>query len=280
MRFKDKVQNKLYNEFEPIPIDNRLEPVVYTGMQNQKTVVTFDDYFEHETITRLINKIESIRQIGGYDEIDLYFTSLGGVADTMFILADYLNNIKDIRINLLINGMVASCGFYILLLIENPNVDLIFNEHCSGLIHLGDTYISARGQLTSEESRYNWEKFRAEDLKRLNDYFKKEIIPKLNLSKKDMKQLNEGRDVMFHGDELEKIVNEYHNNRYFNSDEAVEHYVNLQQKISEYAMLIGDFKDKFQQYTGKDIDKELGIEYEDEEVEFIDDNRGSDKPCV
>lgn len=280
MRFKNKGQNKLYNDFESTPIDNGLEPVVYTGMQNQKAVVTFDDYFKHETITRLINKIESIRQIGGYEEIDLYFTSLGGVADTMFILADYLNNIKDIRINFLINGMVASCGFYILLLIENHNIDLIFNEHCSGLIHLGDTYISARGQLTTEESRYNWEKFRAEDLKRLNEYLKKEIIPRLNLSKKDMKQLNEGGDVMFHGDELEKKVNEYHNNRYFNSDEAIEHYVNLQQKISEYAVLIRDFKDKFQQYTGKDIDKELGIEHEGKEVQSIDNNKGSDKPCV
>lgn len=267
-------KNKLYKELESIPVDNGLKPVVYTGMKDQKTVVAFNDYFEHEAIIGLIYNIESIRQIGGYDTIDLYFSSPGGVTDTLFILSDYLNNINDIKINFIVNGEVASCGFYILLLIENSNIDLIFNEHCSGLIHLGDTYISARGQLTSEESRYNWDKFRAKDLEKLNNYFK-ELILKLNLSEKDREKLNEGRDVIFHGDELEKIVNEYHNNRYFNSDEAVEHYVSLQQKISEYTVLIGDFKNKFQQYAGKDIDKELGIE--NREIEYIDDNRGGNK---
>ena len=271
-------KNKLYNEFESIAIDNGHKPVVYTGMQNQKTVITFNDCFEDETITRLINDIESVRQVGGYSEIDLYFTSDGGSADSLFVLADYLNNSQGITINFIVTGIVASAGFYILLLIENNDVNIIFNKHCSGLIHLGDSYMSYRGQLTTEESRYNWDKFRAESLKKLNEYFKNEILPNLNLSKKDLKHIEAGKDLMLHADELEKIVNEYHERKYFNSDEVVEHYVALNQQISEYAVALQDIKDKFKKYTGKDIDKELGIEFE-EDVEFIDNNRG-DTQCV
>lgn len=272
MRFN---KNKLYNEFESIAIDNGLKPVIYTGMQDQKTVLVFNDCFAHETITHLINNIESARQVGGYSIIDLYFTSDGGSADSMFMLADYLNNVRDIQINIIVTGMVASAGFYILLLIDNEYVNIIFNKCCSGLIHLGDNLISYRGQLAPENSRYNYDKFVSDHLEKLNEFFKNDILPKLNLSKKDLKHINEGKDLMLHGDELEKIINEYHENKYFNSDESVEHYVNLQQKISEYAELIGDFKNKFQKYIGKDIDKELGIE--NKEVEYIDDNRGGNK---
>lgn len=270
-----RLKNKLYDNFDTIPLDNGCKPVVYTGMQNQKTVITFNDCFEDETISRLINDIESIRQIGGYSEIDLYFTSDGGSADSLFVLVDYLNNLKDITINFIVTGIVASAGFYILLLIENDDINIIFNKHCSGLIHLGDSYMSYRGQLTSEESRYNWDKFRAESLEKLNEYFKNEILPNLNLSKKDLKHIESGKDLMLHADELEKIVKEYHERKYFNSDKVIEYYVALNQQVSEYAMILQDIKDKFKLYTGKDIDIELGISGKD--VEYIDDNRGDDK---
>lgn len=278
MRFTRKECNKLCDEFEQITIDNRLKPVVYTGMQNQKTVIVFNNYFGHETITRLINDIESVRQVGGYSVIDLFFTSDGGSADSMFMLADYLNNLEGIKINIIVTGMVASAGFYILLLIDNADINIIFNKCCSGLIHLGDNLISYRGQLAPENSRYNYDKFVSDHLEKLNEFFKNDILPKLNLSKKDLKHINEGKDLMLHGDELEKIINEYHENKYFNSDESIENYTELHQKLSDCAILIGNFKDKFKQYTSKDIDKELGIEYIDkEEVEYIDDNRGSGK---
>ena len=252
------IKRKMYNEIEPaIGKVNSYEPIVYGGMHNQSTVVMFNDCFDYETINKLINDIESIRQIGGYSNIDLYFSSLGGIAETLFVLADYLNNIEDIHINFIVNGMVASCGFYILLLIENENIDLIFNSHCSGLIHLGDTYISARGQLAMEESRYNWEKFQAEDLKKLNDYFKKELIPKLNLSKKDIKQLEQGRDIMFHGDELEKIITDFRDKRYYQSENIVEDYVILLHKANELNESLEKMKEKYKKYNDKDISEVL-----------------------
>lgn len=244
--------------------EHKTAPIVYTGMQNQKTVIIFNDYFNNKTITNLINDIESIRQIGGYEIIDLYFSSLGGETDTLFILADYLNGIQGIKINFRVNGMVASCGFDILLLINNNNINLTFNQHCSGLIHLGDTWLSARSQLTTEEGRYNLEKFRAEDLKKLNEYFKNEIISNLNLSKKDIKKLNEGGDVILHAKELKEIVTKYHECKYFNSEESISDYVSIQEDISELLSLAIDFKEKFKRYAKIDIDKELGIEVEEQ----------------
>lgn len=243
--------------------ENKSSPVVYTGMQNQKTVIIFNDCFNNKTITNLINDIESIRQIGGYEIIDLYFSSSGGETDTLFILADYLNGIQDIKINFRVNGMVLSCGFYILLLINNNNINLKFSKHCSGLIHLGDTWLLARSQLTTEKGRYNFEKFRAEDLKKLNEYLKNEIIPNLNLSKEDIKKLNEGGDVIFHGEELEEIVTRYHERKYFQSDEAMSDYILLKEEATELLCLIDNFKEKFKKYAKIDVDKELKIEGEE-----------------
>ena len=251
-------KRRMCNDIEPIIGKvSSYEPIVYGGMCNQSTVVMFNDCFEHDTINKLINDIESIRQIGGYSSIDIYFTSMGGVADTLFVLSDYLNNIDDIHINFIVNGMVASCGFYILLLIDNENIDLIFNSCCSGLIHLGDVYISARGQLVAEEGRYNIDKFYAEDLKRLNDYLKNELIHKLNLSKKDIKQLEQGKDVMFHKDELEKIVMDFRNRRYYQSEKAIEDYAGLLHKAHELNESLEKMQENYKKYNDRDIDEIL-----------------------
>lgn len=270
MRFN---KNKLYKEFNQQDLDMGTAPVVYTGMENQKTILVFDDIFETKSITRLINDIESVRQIGGYSVIDLYFTSDGGSADSMFMLSDYLNNLEDIHINLIVTGMVASAGFYILLLINNPCVNIEFNKCCSGLIHLGDTYVSCRGQLASENSRYNYDKFVSDHLDKLNDFFKKEILPKLNLSKKDLKHINEGKDLMLCADELEKMINEYHDKIFFESDEAVEQYIMLNEKIEQYAIALDKMREGFSKYADRDIDKELGIDYSFYQEE-------EDVPCV
>lgn len=240
-------------------LEEKNYPIVYDGMNNQKTVICFNNYFENKNITELINKIESVRQIGGYVEIDLYFSSNGGDANCLFMLADYLNNIKGIQINFIANGMLASAGFYILLLIENTNIDIIFNDFCEGLIHLGDSYISYRGQLTKEDARYNHDKFHAQSLEMLNNYFFKEILPNLNLSDKDLKLLEEGRDILLHKEELERVVSEYHYKKYLTSEEFVETYCNLKNKEQDTKSLLKKMQDDYKKYYKKDLDVELGL---------------------
>lgn len=213
--------------------DRSVKPIVYAGLLNQKSVLYFNDYFEKKPIYELINNIESIRQVGSYSTIDLYFTSNGGYIDSLFVLADYLNNIEDIEINFIVNGMVASCGFNILVLIDNEHIHLNFNDFCTGLIHFADNAISSRAQKNSDADRYVLEKFAQKELDRLNDWFKTEILPFLGLSKTDLKKLEEGHDVMLTREELEDAVANYNEYRYVMSDEFEIAYNMIDEQIAE-----------------------------------------------
>lgn len=213
--------------------DKNIRPIVYTGLQNQKSVLYFNDYFEKKPIYELINNIETIRQVGSYSTIDLYFTSNGGYIDSLFVLSDYLNHIEDIEINFIVNGMVASCGFNILVLIDNEHIHLNFNDFCTGLIHFADNIISSRAQQSSEADRYVIEKFAKSELDRLNNWFKSEILPYLGLSKTDLKHLEEGKDVLLTKDELETAVDNYREYKYVMSEEFEMAYNMIDSQISE-----------------------------------------------
>lgn len=258
-------------DYMQVEKDN-LKPVILNDLHDEKTVITFNDYFDHAPIVELINNIEAIRQTGGYSDIDLYFTSDGGDIDYLFMLADYLNNIDDIQINIIVNGMVASAGFYILLMIDNTkNIKILFNKFCRCLIHLGDTYISARSQLSQEDCRYNFDKFHANDINNINKFFKEEIFPKLNLSKKDIKHLNEGRDLILDSDEFEEIVTNYRNKQYYNSEDSIGDYLVLLQQKIEIDNLLEQMDSNFDKYSDKEtldtLNELLGIVEDEEEEE-------------
>lgn len=213
--------------------DKSAKPIVYAGLVDQKSVLYFNDYFEKKPIYELINNIEMIRQVGSYSTIDLYFTSNGGYIDSLFVLADYLNNIEDIEINFIVTGMVASCGFNILVLIDNEHIHLNFNDFCTGLIHFADNIISSRAQQSSEADRYVIEKFAKAELDRLNNWFKSEILPYLGLSKTDLKHLEEGKDVLLTKEELEEAVANYKEYKYVTSDEFEIAYNAIDDQIKE-----------------------------------------------
>lgn len=229
-------------------------PIVYSGVQNEKSIIYFNDYFEKKPIFELINNIESIRQIAGYNEIDLYFTSDGGFADSLFVLADYLNNIQNIRINFIVTGMAASCGFYILVLIDNPNVNIVFNDFCTGLIHFADSAISDRSQRSNEDERYEFSKFFKHELDRLNEWMKTEILPYLGLSKEDMKKLEEGKDVYLTRDELEEVVTNYKEYKYVTSEEFEIAYEMIDaeiEKLKESKRSMTKLKNKYKKVIGE-----------------------------
>lgn len=235
------------------PIKNRITPIVYTGMENQSTTIYFDDGFEFETIYNLISDIDSIRQIGGYSKINLYFSSNGGNADCLFVLSDYLNQIDDIEIDFIVTGMVASAGFYILLMVNSSNINIIFNDGCFGVLHLGDTWLSSRGRLSNDSGRYDWNKFKEKDINNLNSYFRINYINKLKLSKEDRKRLNQGQDLHLEKKELEDIVYSFQERRYFESEEFLKNYADLKFSVEELQNNIKELKDKYKTITGKEL---------------------------
>lgn len=235
------------------PIKNRITPIVYTGMENQSTTIYFDDGFEFETIYNLISDIDSIRQIGGYSKINLYFSSNGGNVDCLFVLSDYLNQIDDIEIDFIVTGMVASAGFYILLMINNSNINIIFNDGCFGVLHLGDTWLSSRGRLSNDSGRYDWNKFKEKDINNLNNYFKTTYINKLKLSKEDRKRLNQGQDLHLDRNELSEVVYSFQEKRYYENGYFLNEYNDIKNQISELENLLNNIKDKYKTITGKDL---------------------------
>ena len=248
--------NKVCSENILAPKD-RVTPVVYTGMEEQYTTIYFNDYFDYDPIYSLMTDIDSVRQIGGYSKINLYFSSLGGNADCLFTLADFLNQINDIEIDLIVSGMVASAGFYLLLMIENSNVNIIFSSGSRGIIHLGDTLLSSRGSLSKESERYNFDKFREKDIQELNKYFKENYINKLKIRKEDRRRLNQGQDLHLLKDELEIIVNDFHGKRYYESDEFLNTYFEIKSRIEQGEGILKSMEEEYKKCLGKSLDKNL-----------------------
>lgn len=250
------MKTKMQNDMGLLPIKEE-RPIVLTGMMGQKTVMYFDDEFDKEPITRLINDIEMARQVGGYSVIDLYFSSLGGNADTLFVLGDYLNNIEDIDINFIVNGMVASCGFLILLLIDNEKIHISCNQFSSGLIHLADIYLSTRDQRSSEEDRYRFSKFLKSEVEKLNKWILNDVVPLLPLSDKDKQKISEGEDVMFSGDELDSLIRKYQYNRFMRTERFLEEYVSIGDEIKALQSVRKKMKKDYKDIMNKDIEELL-----------------------
>ena len=249
---KQQIKNNLCGDL-PQAFKNRITPIVYTGMENQCTTIYFNNDFEFESIYNLMTDIDSIRQIGGYNRINLYFTSMGGDSECLFALADYFNQISDIEIDLIVNGGVASAGFYILLMINNPNVHIIFTQGSYGVIHLGDTLLSSRGSLSKESERYNWNKFREKDIQELNKYFKEEYINKLKLRKEDRKRLNQGQDLHLFKDELEDVVYSFQERAYYESEEFMNDYREAKERVQELNHILETMKENYKKNTGKEL---------------------------
>lgn len=234
----------------------KLEPICYTGLQEEKGVMIFNDEFTTESITELIYNIENVRQSGSYKCLDLYFSSQGGELHSMYRLVDYINNLEGLDINLIVDGEIASAGFYTVFLLENVNV--IFNEACYGMIHLGDTYVSVRGQLDNTAPKYSWDKFHKTHMKNINNKFK-EFILDLDLTEKEKKHILQGKDLFLYKEKLEKVYEVYRNKKFYESDEAIETYIALKEQQSNIKKTLKEMEEHFKKYSKIDVTKELGL---------------------
>lgn len=220
----------------------------------------FDGLFEKNSIEELIQGINMSIAIGN-KELTVYFSSDGGYMYCLTVLSDFFNNLpSDIYIDFVVSGGVCSCGFYILLMINNPNINIIFDKMSAwGMIHLADSWNSQRGILGKENYKHNDSKFEKHNLDRLNKILKEDYLDQLDLSDEDREQIENGHDVYFDCEELERLVTDFHNKRYYTSDLFIEDYVKAKQEVQDKNSLLKQIESEYKFYTGKDIKKELKI---------------------
>lgn len=237
--------------------ESELEPVCISGLENEKATLIFNKDFNNETISNLIYRIDNIRQSGSYVKLDIYFSSDGGDIDSMFMLADYINSIEDdFEIVIKVNGGVCSAGFYILFLLENTQV--LFGESSWGMIHLGTTWLDARGLLDPRKDNYSHNKFHKSEMDRLNKKFK-DLIEQLKLTPKEKKYIYNGNDLHLCKSRLEEIYNDYFMKKDYNRPEMLEKYLNLKIQQKQLTDMISSVEEGFLRYGRDKTLEEIGL---------------------
>lgn len=233
------------------------EPVVMSNCDGEKTIIWWNEEFTVPTIYKLIQSIEVVRQ-SEYKELKIYFSSIGGDMVALRTIVDYLNELKNIKITIFVNGIVASAGFYILLMIDNRNINIQFDKYqSSGLIHLADSTQSGRGVLSNDSGRYNLDKFYQKHLEELNNNLTRDYLDKLDLTDEDRDKLQQGYDVILNYNELSRIVIKFREDRYRESEECEEEVIDLIQVCQQA-------KERFKYLKGKSMEEYLEEIYSEE----------------
>lgn len=232
-------------------VKDHVSPVIAAGWKNQSTVIYFNGGFDTESIRHLINDIELVRQTPGYSSIDLYFTSNGGYNRDLNVIVDYLNNIEDIKINFIATGWVASCGFYILAMIDNENVKIQVQDSAMGVIHLADISISSRDLLGDDQTTGNYLIRHIEETnKELT-----EIVTHMGFPQAAVDRILSGQDLHLTAGEIRAALNYYFDWRFYNSREFDQKIDYIEEKIQHWTNMKRKWKKAYRDFTGKQYKK-------------------------
>lgn len=256
---REKVKNKAELPYKSNSMESSIQPVIFSGIEPTKGVFYFDDDFEEDNIMRLICNIEQFRQ-AGYLGLDLYFKSDGGDITYLFTLADYINNLPDdFDLNIIVNGMVASAGFYILLMVDNANITIM--KSAQGMIHMAGTYISSYALYNeSKPISHDCQTFYMESIKKLNEFIVESYLSKIKISDIDLKHIKEGNDLFFTSEELEEIIYEYKDTTFIKSPDFDSYIGDLESKLSMLQNSLNESLNKYKDVTGNDYYDKFEIE--------------------
>lgn len=232
-------------------IKDHVSPVIAPGWKNQSTVIYFNGGFDTDSIRNLINDIELVRQTPGYSSIDLYFTSNGGYNRDLNVIIDYLNNIEDIKINFIATGWVASCGFYILAMINNDNIKIEVQDSAMGLIHLADISVSSRDLLGDDQTTGN---YLIRHIEETNKDLKN-IITHMGFPQIAVDRILSGQDLHLTAGEIRAALKYYFDWRYYNSDTFDRKMEYIDEKIAYWNDVKKKYKKAYKDFTGKHYKK-------------------------
>ena len=194
-----------------------LAPIVYTGVVNQSSVALFDYDFTTTDVMQFINDMERIRQLDGYSKVKVYYRSNGGDADALVMMADYLNNFNK-EVDLIVIGMVCSCGFYLLPMISNPLVNIVLTPTSCGMLHLVDIILFSRELLSNNKNKESvFNRHRSNDL---NEWLLNNYATKLGLTESDLEAIRSGEDVYLNREELRDALSYFHDKMAVESGEV------------------------------------------------------------
>lgn len=235
--------------------EGHVSPVTLSGNRdNRKSVVYFRDSFNSDSIRDLINDIEAVRQSGNFNEVDLYFISDGGLVTDMYIFKNYLENLENFTVNIIVAGPVCSAAFWLLVMLDDAShVNISYTMEAVGMIHLANIIVDVRGLYGDNPTR---SKFLKKETDLYNDSIKMTILPHLGLSKKQIKTITDGGDVWLSRAELIHAVDTYKEYYYCISGGLKDYYDRLQSKIDEYKVEQARLINTYKHATGRDLLKD------------------------
>lgn len=215
MDLKNRRNTKIDTQPLGEPLSMVAQPTVYNGLENDIYTLFFNDLvFTNEVIESLIITLEDVKVSGSYSAIDIYISSVGGLANQLIMFADYLNNYP-LDINFKIHGEVSSCGSILPLMVRGATIDYL--PTARAMFHLGH-------QRVHSSIRYHYKpnldmsSSDLEGLEELNTYLWDNFYSKLDLEEEEFEALKKGQDVFVNRERIEHIFETFKERQFFEKE--------------------------------------------------------------
>lgn len=246
-----------------------IQPTVYADLDQKTEYICFfnDQEFEHTVIEDFICCLEDVRINNSYNSIRVYLMSVGGIADQLILLTDYLNKYP-LPITFVVCGDISSCGALLPLMVRDCNIE--YTPSSSAMLHLASTWVKSDILYTKNTNpSTNMHESRTKNLMDLNRYLLDNFYLKLDLTEDEIEVILAGKEVYLDRERLETIYTEFKDKQYIEDyfDEDMEY---IESEITKTEMLLNQLKaerdshfTKFEKYL-----EEVEEDAESEEVTY------------
>ncbi len=246
-----------------------IQPTVYADLDQKTEYICFfnDQEFEHTVIEDFICCLEDVRINNSYNSIRVYLMSVGGIADQLILLTDYLNKYP-LPITFVVCGDISSCGALLPLMVRDCNIE--YTPSSSAMLHLASTWVKSDILYTKNTNpSTNMHESRTKNLMDLNRYLLDNFYLKLDLTEDEIEVILAGKEVYLDRERLETIYTEFKDKQYIEDyfDEDMEY---IEDEIAKTEMLLNQLKaerdshfTKFEKYL-EEVEKDV----ESEEISY------------